>query len=588
MRAQNKLHSTGSRIAAFAISAALAFGPLAGCQPNTESAESPASTQKTESTTSTPTPTSTETTTETTQEREFYVDVAEGETGLAAEANMYPDYGYPPVDYNTEEYAAVDETGFIATATRPLSTVSADVDTASWGNLRRMVNDGYRLASSEDREEAKRVVENEYGGDEDWYFESNRVIPSGAVRLEEMLNYFDYKYEAPTGKDNFAISSRLGKCPWNDKTELLTLGFATPADDSAREKGVNLVFLIDVSGSMSDPEKLPLLQDSFVDLLEQLGDNDTISVVTYASGEELVLDGVKASEQREIMKAIYQLKAGGSTNGERGLELAYEIAQKHFVEGGVNRIVMASDGDLNVGKTSESDLNDFVAKKRDTGVYLSVLGFGSGNYKDTKMETLADNGNGSYHYIDCEDEAKRVFGERLCANLVPFADDVKFQIEFNPAQIKAYRLIGYENRTMADEDFRNDEVDAGDVGPDAQFTVAYEIVRADSDFEVPASDLKYQETKPTGSNEWLTCTLRYRSFADEQYHEQNTTVDEGNWTKDPGSDWNLQAAIIELGMLMRDSEFKGTSSFEKINDLLAGVEKSDQVEDLKKMVDKLS
>ena len=570
--------NTCGRVAAFAISAALALGPLAGCgafpQPNTDAVNKPTTeSAKTETTTA---PTG--------GEVEYIAD--EGLSLTATEEGYWPGPDYNDVNYNTEEYAALDEGGFIATATRPLSTVSADVDTASWCNLRRMVNQGYRLPTDEDRKAAGEDVE-KYGGDEDWYYEAHNVIPKGAVRIEEMLNYFDYGYQAPKGSEDFAISTQLGQCPWNDKTELLTIGFATPADDAAREKGVNLVFLIDVSGSMDDPEKLPLLQDSFVDLLEQLGPDDTISIVTYASGEELVLDGVKASEQREIMKAIYGLKASGSTNGERGLELAYEIAQKHFVEGGVNRIVMASDGDLNVGMTSESDLNDYVAKKRETGIYLSVLGFGSGNYKDTKMETLADNGNGSYHYIDCEEEAKRVFGERLCANLVPFADDVKFQVEFNPAQIKAYRLIGYEDRVMADEDFRNDAVDAGDVGPDAQFTAAYEIVRADSDFEVATSDLKYQETKPTGSDEWLTCTLRYRSFADEDYHEQNVTVDKSNWKDAPGSDWNLQAAIIELGMLMRDSEHKGTASFDEIEALLKGVEKNDQVDGFKDVVNKL-
>ena len=474
----------------------------------------------------------------------------------------YTDMGWYE-SFNTEEYAAVSEGGFIAVATQPLSTVSADVDTASWCNLRRMVRDGYRIVGSEGTEGIDIIEDVE----DQWAYYDDLVIPAGAVRIEEMLNYFGYDYAAPADGERFSVTTHLGTCPWNDKTELLTLGFATAPEDVATEKGRNLVFLIDVSGSMDDPDKLDLLKDSFKALVEKLDANDRVSIVTYASGEELVLDGVSGDQGRTIMRAINSLRADGSTNGERGLELAYEVAERNFIEGGVNRIVMASDGDLNVGMTSESDLHDYVSKKRETGVYLSVLGFGAGNYKDTKMETLADDGNGSYHYIDCEEEAERVFGERLSANLVPFADDVKVQVDFNPAQVKAYRLIGYENREMADEDFRDDTVDAGDVGPGAQFTVAYEIVRADSDFEVGVGDLKYQESVATGSDEWLTATVRYHAFDDDKVHEQTKVVDEGAWKADPGDDWRFQAAVIELGMLMRDSEYAGTSSLEDVRAL---------------------
>ena len=473
----------------------------------------------------------------------------------------YTDTGWLE-SFNTEEYAAVNEGGFIAVATQPLSTVSADVDTASWCNLRRMVRDGYRIAGSGD--EGIDIIQD---AEDEWDYYDDLVIPAGAVRIEEMLNYFGYDYAAPTGDERFSVTTHLGACPWNDKTELLTLGFATAPEDVATEKGRNLVFLIDVSGSMDDADKLDLLKDSFGELVKKLDANDRVSIVTYASGEELVLDGVSGDQGRTIMRAINRLHADGSTNGERGLELAYEVAERNFIEGGVNRIVMASDGDLNVGMTSESDLHDYVSKKRETGVYLSVLGFGAGNYKDTKMETLADDGNGSYHYIDCKEEAERVFGERLSANLVPFADDVKVQIEFNPAQVKAYRLIGYENREMADEDFRDDTVDAGDVGPGAQFTVAYEIVRADSDFELGVGDLKYQESVATGSDEWLTATVRYHAFDDDAVHEQTKVVDEDAWQADPGEDWRFQAAVIELGMLMRDSEHAGTSSLDDVRTL---------------------
>ena len=372
------------------------------------------------------------------------------------------DEPYAP-DFNTEEYAALKEQGFVSAATRPLSTVSADVDTASYANLRRMLRDG-------------------------WTAEE---IDTGAVRIEEMLNYFAYDYATPRGDDLFGVTVHVGDCPWNDQTKLVTLGFATaPEATAVAEKGSNLVFLVDVSGSMDSPDKLGLLKDAFGELVSHLGKNDRVSIVTYAGGEEVVLEGARGDQEGKIMRAIRRLRAEGSTNGEAGLQKAYEVARRNYIEGGVNRIVMASDGDLNVGMTSESDLHDYVDQQRETGVYLSVLGFGSGNYKDNKMETLADHGNGSYHYIDCVEEAERVLGERLTANLVPLADDVKVQVEFNPATVKGYRLIGYENRAMADEDFRNDEKDAGDVGPGAQFTVAYEVALVGSGQEIGQTELK--------------------------------------------------------------------------------------------------
>lgn len=536
-----------NRAAALILAFALATTPLAGCSAHQVSPQIE------------PTAVST-----TTGDENGAADAAMKTDGYAATESedllMYevePGYsGEAYVNWNTEEYATVDEGGFIMVSTRPLSTVSADVDTASWCNLRRMVRDGYTLSRDTDGSEV-----------DEWGYYDYYGIPAGAVRIEEMLNYFTYDYAAPKDGERFSITTHLGPCPWNPDTELLTLGFASAPEDTASAKGRNLVFLIDVSGSMDSSDKLGLLQDAFSELVKQLDKNDRVSIVTYASGEELVLEGATGDQQREIMRAINHLRADGSTNGERGLQLAYEVAERNFIEGGVNRIVLASDGDLNVGMTSESDLHDFVSKKRETGVYLSVLGFGSGNYKDTKMETLADDGNGSYHYIDCEEEAERVFGERLCANLVPFADDVKVQVEFNPEQVKAYRLIGYENRELADEDFRDDTVDAGETGPGMQFTVAYEIVRPDSKYPVAGSDLKYQETVSKGSDEWLTATLRYHAYEDDTVHEQSSVVGTKAWTEDPGEDWRFQAAVIELGMMMRDSEFAGSSSFDSIREL---------------------
>ena len=470
-----------------------------------------------------------------------------------------PPYPYVPSPSpgGTEEYRALDEPGFLSPATSPLSTLSADVDTASYCNLRRMVAQGYAPA----------------------------VVPAGAVRTEELLNYFDYAYPAPVGSDLFGVSTQMSDCPWNDQTKLLVMGFATEKDGDASSAGANLVFLIDVSGSMDDPDKLPLVKDSFATLVEGLTERDRVSVVTYASGERVLLEGVPGDDKRRIMRAVDSLVAEGSTNGEAGLEQAYRLAESSFIEGGVNRVVMASDGDLNVGISSESELHDFVERKRETGVYLSVLGFGSGNYKDNKMETLADHGNGAYHYIDCAEEARRVLGRNLRANLVPFADDVKIQVEFNPDRVKGYRLIGYENRALADEEFRDDAADAGEVGAGHAFTVAYEIVPAGSAFEVGASALKYgsdaddrQDGRRSEANggEWLTCTMRYRPAGTVEAVEQALVVDDESCTDHPNGDWTFAAAVIECGMALHRSPHAGTATLESARDLLADCELTDQ------------
>lgn len=478
-------------------------------------------------------------------------------------------------DFNTEEYASVEETGFVSTQTSPLSTISADVDTASYANLRRMLKDGWKIPAKEqkdsDKKDAQPSDQVDIAENLDDFSVRSGTIPTGAVRIEEMVNYFDYDYAKPEGSDPFRITARMGRCPWNNDTELLVLGYATGDEDkSVADKGSNLVFLIDVSGSMDDPDKLPLLQSSFGELVSSLSDKDRVSIVTYSGHEEVVLEGAKGNDSTAIMRAIRGLKASGSTNGEAGLKTAYEIAEKNRIEGGVNRIVMASDGDLNVGMTSESDLHDFVDKQRDKGVYLSVLGFGQGNYKDNKMEILADHGNGSYHYIDCEAEAKRVFEQRLTANLVPFANDVKVQVEFNPAKIKGYRLIGYENRALADEDFKDDAKDAGEVGPRSQFSVLYEVVKADSPMEIPTSDLKYSTKAEQGneSGDWLTAKLRYKPASGGDVREQELVVSESEWSEDPGKDWRFAAAVGEFGMLLRDSEYKGSTTFKSIRDLV--------------------
>ncbi|MDI9590822.1 MAG: von Willebrand factor type A domain-containing protein [Acidobacteriota bacterium] len=463
-----------------------------------------------------------------------------------------------PMD--TEEYAHLEETGFVSARTRPLSTVSSDVDTASYCNVRRMLRDG---ATADE-------------------------VPAGAVRIEELLNYFTYDYARPEGDDLFGATVHVGDCPWNEDTKLVTIGLATAPEASAiAERGSNLVFLVDVSGSMDSDDKLGLLKDAFAELVSHLGGNDRVSIVTYAGVEEVVLEGARGDAHAQIMRAMRGLRADGSTNGEAGLRMAYEVARRNHIKGGVNRIVMASDGDLNVGMSSESDLHDYVDRQRETGVYLSVLGFGSGNYKDNKMETLADHGNGSYHYIDCVEEAEKVLGSDLTANLVPLADDVRVQVEFNPALVKGYRLIGYENRAMADEDFRNDERDAGDVGPGSQFTVAYEVALEGSAQEVVETDLRYGpgSSGDGQSDEWLTATVRYLPADGGAASEQAWSVGEGDWSRDPGGDWRLQAAVIELGMMLRGSDHAGSSSYDGIRELLRGAGDVEGRDDLAELVD---
>lgn len=485
-----------------------------------------------------------------------------------------PDGGAPPDPYAGEGYANTEEPGFMSTAARPLSTFSADVDTASYANLRRMVRDGAWPAD----------------------------IPAGAVRTEELLNYFDYRYAPPEGDDLFGISAEMADCPWNPDTKLLVMGFATAPAEPAPETGSNLVFLVDVSGSMADADKLPLLQEAFATLVQGLGENDRVSLVTYSGEERVVLEGASGADRQRILRAVGSLRAEGSTNGEAGLRTAYDVAERNFVEGGVNRIVMASDGDLNVGMASEDELHDFVDGRRGHGVYLSVLGFGTGNYQDAKMEVLADHGDGSYHYIDCAEEARRVLGRNLLANFTPLADDVKLQVEFNPAQVKGYRLIGYENRALADEDFLDDAADAGEVGAGHAFTVAYEVVPTDSPFEVTAPQLKYGRPDGdvaragdavtgapgdggegglaicTDGSEWLTCSVRYRPAGEDAAQNQARVVGRADHTAEPSTDWRLAAAVAECAMVLRQSPHAGTATFQSARELVDAADSEERAE----------
>lgn len=421
-----------------------------------------------------------------------------------------------------EGYTDAGEPAFVSAAEQPLSTLSVDADTASYANLRRLVKSGAGWGT----------------------------IDPGAVRIEEMLNYFDYDYVAPADGDDFALTARAGACPWNAESELVVLGLAA-GQVATEAPPTNLVLLVDVSGSMGDAEKLPLLKESVARIVEGLRPEDRVSIVTYSGVEEVVLKGASGDDAGAILGAINGLEAAGSTNGEAGLSMAYRVAEEMHIDGGVNRIVMASDGDLNVGISSEDELNAFVSEKRGQGTYLSVLGFGSGNYQDAKMETLADHGNGSYHYIDSADEAARVYERFLAAGAVPVADDVKLQVEFDPQMVESYRLIGYANRIMADEDFRNDGADAGELCAGAELTVAYEVV------------LTGEGRRREGDEPWLTCAVRYQPAgerAGEAPAEQRFTVSRESWSAEPGDDWSLAAAVVEFGMLARDSEFFGTAT----------------------------
>ena len=456
----------------------------------------------------------------------------------------------PEADFNTEEYAALTENGFQSAVTRPLSTFSADVDTASYCNLRRMLNDGW----------------------------SPDEIPSGAVRIEEMLNYFRYDYAKPAGDDRFAVTAELAACPWNPECVLLSLGVQAADAPERTDEGSNLVFLVDVSGSMGDRDKLDLVKRALSMLTDNLGEKDTVSVVTYSDGERILIEGANpAADRAKLLAAIEGLEARGYTDGQRGLEQAYEVAQRHFRLHGNNRVILCSDGDLNVGITSESELHDYVSKKKETGVYLSVLGFGAGNYKDTKMETLADDGNGSYYYIDSILEARKVLVEELTQTLYAVADDVKFQLEFNPAKVSAWRQVGYENRALADEDFTDDRKDAGEVGAGASVTVLYELIPADG--QPDDAPLKYQTgtlTEAAQGDEWLTLSVRYKDPGAAESQLMTHVVTDADYAAEPDGDFNFAAAVAEFGMLLNHSDYAGNTDYTTILDLLKRAELSDE------------
>ena len=477
------------------------------------------------------------------------------EAAIAAE-DYADDEAMPPemnsvddsdIQQNDEEYNYIKENGYTAVSSAPLSTFSADVDTASYTNVRRMIDDGMD-------------------------------VPPDAVRIEEFINYFDYDYTDPSDGEPFAVHTELSDCPWNDETELLMVGINTKGFDAVLDErpAMNLVFLIDVSGSMYDDNKLPLVQKSFSMLTDNLTAADRVSIVTYAGSDEVVLEGADGNDRKKILRAINDLEAGGSTAGAAGINTAYDIAQKYFIDGGNNRVILATDGDLNVGLSSESELTRLIEEKRESGVFLSVLGFGTGNYKDNRLEALADYGNGNYSYIDSEREAKKVLVDEMSGTLFTVAKDVKFQLEFNPANVKGYRLIGYENRVMAAEDFNDDTKDAGEIGAGHSVTVLYEIVPADSEMELGESELKYaSDSEGVMGDELLTVNIRYKEPEGSESKLLTYPVNKSLYSDKMSADMNFASCVAEFGMLLRNSRYIGDVTYKDVSAQLSRYDYSD-------------
>jgi Ca-activated chloride channel family protein len=388
-----------------------------------------------------------------------------------------------------------------------------------------------------------------------------------------MLNYFRYSYAQPTNGEPFGVTTEIGPCPWNPKTRLLLIGLQAEEVKKDERPGHNLVFLIDTSGSMYGSDRLDLVKRAFLLLLDELDPEDTVSIVAYASQDRVVLEGAPAAEKTRIMEAISELEAGGSTNGSAGITRAYEIAAKYYREGGVNRILLATDGDLNVGVTSEGDLARLAAEQKQNGISLTCLGFGMGNYKDNKMEALADYGDGNCRYIDTIHEARRALVEEGGGTFITVAKDVKIQVDFNPAKVRGYRLIGYEDRVMAAEDFANDEKDGGEIGSGHRMTALYEIVPADSDFDFGEAESRYQETAEqdgAGASEWLTVAIRAKEPEGTESRLFEYPVDDTAVTETLSGNLSFAAGVAEAGMILRESEWKGDATWAQALELVRG------------------
>ncbi len=443
-------------------------------------------------------------------------------------------------DFNKATYDKVEENPFLPAASNPLSTFSIDVDTASYANVRRFINSG-------------------------------SLPPKDAVRVEEMINYFTYDYKEPENDKPFSIDLDATSCPWEPSHRLLRIGLKGREVANEKRPASNLVFLLDVSGSMMPAERLPLVKQAMRLLVDKLGENDRVAIVIYAGGSGLALKSTPGNEKEKILRALEELQAGGSTNGAEGIELAYRVAAENFIKGGVNRVILATDGDFNIGVTNQGDLIRLIEAKAKTGVFLSVLGVGTDNLKDSTMQKLADKGNGNYAYLDSVEEARKVLVRQINGTLMTIAKDVKIQVEFNPARVASYRLIGYEKRLLRKEDFNNDKVDAGEIGAGHTVTALYEVVPAGTGATDPATSvppvdpLKYgtNRTDPAnGSPELVTVKLRHKKpDGDVSELTEKSFTDNGSKFENAAPDLKFAAAVAEFGMLLRDSQYKGKGSF---------------------------
>lgn len=445
---------------------------------------------------------------------------------------------YPYPEPNTEEYASIYENPFLTATSVPLSTFSIDVDTASYSNIRRFVEQG-------------------------------QLPPVDAVRIEEMINYFDYTYEKPKWGEPFSVTTNGAVCPWNQSHYLVMIGLQGNVPSQNQIPPSNLVFLIDVSGSMNHPNKLPLLKQSLKMLVDQLRPDQKVAIVTYSGSARLYLDSTSGAYKGRIHAAIDNLTAGGSTAGEAGLNLAYRVARDNFIRNGNNRVILATDGDFNVGAQNDYELTELIKQRRKDGIFLSILGFGTGNYKDSKMEKIADNGNGNYYYIDTIEEGRKVLVEELGSTLFTIAKDVKIQVEFNPQHVQAYRLIGYENRILNQEDFNNDRVDAGEIGAGHTVTALYEIIPSGTPMPGPypvkgVDPLKYQKKSILVNNEIMTVKLRFKAPKSNQSRLLKKVVRTNELRSYASGELQFAAAVAEFGLLLRNSQYKGYANYDHV------------------------
>jgi Ca-activated chloride channel family protein len=459
-------------------------------------------------------------------------------------------YGAGDEDLSTngERYAEINENPFLEASHAPLSTFSIDVDTAAYSNVRRYIKDG-------------------------------QLPPEDAVRIEEMINYFDYNYPQPLGDVPFSVTTETASCPWNGKHRLAMIGLQGKKVALDNTPPSNLVFLVDVSGSMNDANKLPLVKQGLKMLVNQIKPNDRVALTVYAGTSGLVLPSTPGSQKHEILNAIDRLEAGGSTNGGQGIQLAYQVAKENFIQNGNNRVILATDGDFNVGLTNDGELVNLIEAKRKSGIFLSVLGFGSGNLNDSMMEKLADKGNGNYAYIDTQEEARKALGEQVAGTLYTIAKDVKIQVEFNPAKVAGYRLLGYENRMLANRDFNDDKKDAGEIGAGHTVTAIYEIVPAGEKVDNDGIELKYSQVQPSDtrfSSELLTVKLRYKE------PQQNTSklltmglMDGGQDIANASEYLKFAASVAQFGLLLRDSRYKGNASVSSVYSLANAARSND-------------